>query len=87
MAAEGVRIDLLLLECVGTLVKGCVEPRAGLPLWDGGLRDVAAAKLREMGVSSEPMTVVDLARVVGVLGPDPAVVVVNPPKKRRKRCT
>ena len=84
----GARLDLFLLECVGTIVKTTVEPRAGMPLWDGGLKEVAAAKLKEMGVSDQEITVVDLARMMGVLGPDPAVVVVNPPKKRRaRRCT
>jgi hypothetical protein len=82
--SQGVRIDLLLLECVGQVVRTCVEPRCkDLPLWDGGLRDVAAAKLKEMGVTDQPLTVVDLARIAGILGPDPnEVVVVNPSRRR-----
>lgn len=83
---SGVRLDLILLECVGTLVRTCVEPQCkNLPLWDGGLRDVAAAKLKEMGVPDEPVTFVTMARKVGILGEDPSVIVVNPPKRRRAR--
>jgi len=80
----GVRLDLLILECVGQVVKTCVEPRCkDMPIWDGGLRDVMAEKLKEVGISSEPVTIVHVARAVGILGPDPDVIVVNPPRKRR----
>jgi hypothetical protein len=81
MPVEGVRIDLLLLECVGQVIRTTVEPRTGIRLWDGGLRDVMAAKLSEMGISNQPMTLVDLARVAGVLGPDPNCIEVNPRKR------
>lgn len=79
---SGIRLDLLLLECVGQVVKTCVEPRCkGMPIWDAGGREIAAAKLKELGVSSEPVTVVDLARTAGFLGPDPNVIVVKNPRR------
>lgn len=82
--SNGIRLDLILLECVGSLVRTCVEPQCkGLPLWDGGLRDVAAAKLKEMGVPDEPVTFVTMARHAGILEPDPDVIVVNPRRRRR----
>lgn len=79
---SGVRLDLVLLECVGVVARN-VHPNAGL-VWDGGGREVMAEKLKEIGVSSEPLTLVDVARKVGVLGPDPNVIVVNPAKTKRR---
>jgi len=86
--SPGVRLDLLLLECLRTVVKTSIEPRCGnVPLWDAGVREIAAAKLKEMGVSSQPVTMVQAARGLGILGPDPDVVVVkaNPGKGRSRR--
>ena len=51
--------------------------------WDAGGRDVAAAKLRELGVSAKPLTLVDVARGVGFLGPDPDVIEVKPNRGQR----
>jgi hypothetical protein len=80
---NGLRLDLLLAECVGTVVKQVVEPRCGnAPIWDSGAREVALEKLHELGVPKDPLTLVDIARHVGFLGPDPTVIVVNPPRKR-----
>lgn len=86
MNESGVRLDLLLLECVGQVVKVCVEPRCkNIPLWDGGMREVALAKLKEMGVPDRPVTVVEVARGLGILGPDPNVIVVKANKRGSKR--
>ena len=82
----GVRLDLLLLECLGQVVKSTIEPRCkGVPLWDAGIRDVAAAKLKELGVPDRPVTVVEAARAAGFLGPDPDVIVVKPNPRRVPR--
>lgn len=79
----GVRLDLLLLECLGQVVKTTIEPRCkGVPLWDSGVRELAAAKLKELGVPDRPVTVVEAARAAGILGPDPDVIVV-PNRSRR----
>lgn len=81
MSNGGIRLDLLLAECVGQVVKQLVPN--GATVWDGGGREVAIAKLKEMGVTDNPLTMVDVARVCGLLGPDPNVVVVNPARVRR----
>lgn len=82
---SGVRLDLLLLDCVGTLVKAKVEPHAkGIPLWDGGVRDIAAELLKDWGVTSEPVTIVQVARRVGILRPEePDVIDVQPNRRKR----
>lgn len=84
---NGVRLDLLLLECVGQLCKTVIEPRCkGVPIWDSGVRDIAAEKLKEWGVPSEPVTVIQAARGLGILGPDPNVIVIpNRRNRGRKR--
>lgn len=85
MSSSGIRLDLLLAECVGEVVKRCVEPRCqNLPIWEGGGREVALAKLKEMGVTDKPLTMVDVARAAGILGPDPDVIVVNPARTKRR---
>lgn len=78
----GLRLDLLLLECVSVVVKSVPN---GATVWDGGGRDLAAAKLKELGVSDQSLTVVDVARAVGILRPDPNVIDVKPNGQNRKR--
>ena len=80
MNQNGVRLDLLLLECVGQVVRSNARAAA---VWDAGGRDVAAAKLRELGVSAKPLTLLDVARGVGFLGPDPDVIDVKVNRGRR----
>lgn len=77
---SGVRLDLLLTECVGEVVKRC----AGPAVWEHGGREVALEKLKELGVTDKPMTLVDAARACGILGPDPNVIVVENPKRKRR---
>jgi hypothetical protein len=84
--ASGIRIDQFLTACVTTVIGG-LHPNAKMVL-DAGGRDVIEAKLREMGVTDKPVTLVDAARAAGILGPDPNVIdveVENRPKKRRFR--
>lgn len=80
MSNGGVRLDALFLTCLERLV--CQNEKASM-LWQAGGREVAAEKLKEIGVSSQPMTLVDIARGVGFLGPDPNVIDV--PTKPNKR--
>jgi hypothetical protein len=86
MTQSGFRLDLFLLECVGQVCKMGIEPKLnsmlgtqGLPFWDGCLKEIAEAKLHEMGVSSQPIGPVDFARYAGILGPDPNVIDVENP--------
>lgn len=79
---SGVNIQDLFLSCLESLVSR--NEKASM-LWQAGGRDVAAEKIREMGVSSKPMTLVDIARGVGFLGPDPNEIVIENPKRRGRR--
>lgn len=80
---SGFRVDALLLDCAGAVCKA-LEPKVNnLPIWDAGGREVLAAKLKEMGVPETPVTVVQIARSLGILGKDPAEVKENPSRKRR----
>lgn len=78
---SGVRLDLVLLECLGRLAE--VHPNV-LTIWKAGGRDVAAEKLKEMGVPTEPVTVVQAARGLGILGPDPNEIVIRQNKRRAR---
>ena len=82
---NGIRIDQFLTACVTTVIGG-LHPHAKTILDTGG-RDVIAAKLNEMGVPDRPLTLLDAARHVGILGPDPNVIdvqVLNPRKSKRR---
>lgn len=80
---SGVRLDALLLSCLDTIAG--THEKASM-VWNAGGRDVMAEKLKEIGISSKPMTMVDIARGCGILGPDPnEVVIENAAKKRRAR--
>ncbi len=78
----GVRLDMLLLDCLGTVAVSVGGPRAE-QIWNGVLRDVAAEKLKECGVPDRPLSAIDAARHIGILGPDPDVIEV----KRKRRAT
>ncbi len=81
---SSVNLRGLLLECVGQVVKAVVEPRCkGIPIWDAGAKAIAAEKLKEMGVP-EDVTFIEIARTVGILGPDPNEIVITNPKRRRR---
>lgn len=83
----GVRLDLLLLECLGQVVKQTIEPRCkNIPLWDGAIREIAHEKLKELGVPDQPVTFIEVARTIGILGPDPnEIVIENRSSMKRKR--
>jgi len=86
--SQGLYLHDFLLQCLGTLIQGTVEPRCGgAPLWNTGLKEVASEKLVEMGVPKDPITFVTIARTVGILGPDPNVIEVpnRSPKRRTRR--
>lgn len=68
MPPISVRVDKLLLGLAEHTVKKGIEPRLGnAPLWEGGLGAVIETALNEGGVSSQELTMVDLARKVGIL--------------------
>ena len=48
----------------------------GKEVWDGGLKEVVAQAIQDMGVPSEDLTAVEAARALGVL---------NGGKRRRRR--
>ena len=84
--SAGLDLHGFLLTCLGRLVQTTVEPRCqNVPLWNSGLKEIASAKLTEMGVPEGPIPIVDIARAAGILGPDPNVIVVNPSRKRPRR--
>lgn len=80
----GVRLDLLMLDCLGQVAVSIAGPRAQM-VWEGVVRDIAAEKLKEIGVPDRPVTAVEAARHVGLLGPDPNIIDVRPNRKRRGR--
>ena len=79
----GFRIDEFLTVCVSSVISR-IHPHAATVMEAGG-RELVAAKIRELGVPDRPVTIVDAARHVGFLGPDPNVIVVNPKKRRARR--
>lgn len=79
---SGVRLDLLLLSCVEGLVSR--NEKAAM-IWQAGGREVVGEKIKEIGVTSKPLTLVDVARGVGFLGPDPNVIEIENKPKRKKR--
>ena len=82
--AAGFRIDQFLTASITTVISR-LHPHAKTVM-DAGGSDVVAAKLKEMGVTDRPVTLVDACRAAGFLGPDPSIIdveVVN--RKRTKR--
>jgi hypothetical protein len=63
------RLDIALVRAGELLVKRAVEPRVNLPLWDGfGIGEFVEALVTErLGVPSTPLTLVDVARELGIL--------------------
>jgi hypothetical protein len=62
------RLDQLVLNCAEHVVKTAIEPRlSNLPLWDGGGGELVAEYVKLAGVPSKPLTVVDMARLAGIL--------------------
>lgn len=80
---SGFRVDALLLDCAGHVCKALEPKLNNLPIWDAGAREMLQAKLKEMGVPETPVTMVQIARKLGILGEDPAEVKENPSRKRR----
>ena len=68
-----------IVDLLGRFVRECVEPRVNnIPLWEGGLREVATQFVIENGVPSQPISMVELARRCGMLKPVKAVRNVRP---------
>jgi hypothetical protein len=68
--AASTRVDLLAEVLLERCVKNMVEPRCNnLPLWDGGLGDVARAAIAESPLAGLSLGPVDIAREIGILKP------------------
>lgn len=62
------RVDLALLRAGEFVVKRKLEPRIGFPVWDRGLGDFVRAFVTErLNVPTTPVTLVDVARELGIL--------------------
>lgn len=63
------RLDIALVRAGELVVKRAIEPRVGIPLWDGwGVGDLFESLVVErLKVPATPVTLVDVARIVGVL--------------------
>lgn len=80
----GVRLDLLLTDCLGAVAVAIGGPKAKM-VWDAAGREIFQEKLKESGMPDRPVTAIEAARHVGILGPDPNVIEVKPNRKRRSR--
>lgn len=65
------RCDIALVRMGELLVRNAVEPACGgVRLWDGGVGElVEAYVVEQLGVPTEPVTLVEIARNVGILKP------------------
>lgn len=85
------RLDQLIIGCMELLCRGYVEPRIGnLPLWDRAVGPVVEQLVVDAGVPAIPVTAVDVARMLGVLRPEPRAIAANPAvggsgRRRRKK--
>lgn len=63
------RLDIALVRATELVIRRAVEPRVGIALWDGwGVGDlVERVVVERLKVPATPVTLVDVARVVGVL--------------------
>lgn len=60
------RLDVLVARSARKII-GNIEQQAGVPIWNKGLGDLVEAFITEYGVPSKPYTIVDLARMCGLL--------------------
>lgn len=79
----GVRVDLFLAQCME--VFACRFHPHIKSVMDAGGREVLQKKLNEIGVTDREVTLLDAARQVGFIGPDPNVIDVEPVRVNRKR--
>lgn len=63
------RLDIALVRAGELVVKRAIEPRVGVPLWDGwGVGDLFESLVVErLKVPATPVTLVDVARTLGIL--------------------
>lgn len=63
------RLDIGLVRVGELVVKRAIEPRVGIPLWDGwGVGELFESIVVErLKVPATPVTLVDVARMLGVL--------------------
>ena len=63
------RLDIALVRAGELVVRRAIEPRVGVPLWDGwGVGDlVERVVVERLKVPATPLTLVDVARELGIL--------------------
>jgi hypothetical protein len=66
MPVTGVRINLAR-GIVGLIGQAAARIPHGREVWDGGLKDVVAQAIQDIGVPTEELTAVEAARAIGVL--------------------
>jgi hypothetical protein len=60
--------DHLVVGLAEAVVRKQLEPRLkNVPLWDAGLGEVIETAVSEAGISTKPLSMVDLARAAGIL--------------------
>ena len=62
------RLDLLLLALLESACKQHVDPRLPVPVWGDGLRQQAAAALKQAGIPDQPITHVQVGNLRVPLG-------------------
>lgn len=67
------RLDQLVIACAHRFFAN-LEQAAGVPLWESGIRQVVETAVAESPIPKQPVTPVDLARFLGILGPAPASI-------------
>ena len=62
------RADVALVRVSELVVRRHLEPRLGFPVWDRGGKELVERFVTErLGVPSTPLTLVDVARELGIL--------------------
>lgn len=66
----GTRVRINLARGIVSLIgQAAARIPHGQQVWDGGLKDVIAAVIEDIGVPTEELTVVEAARHIGILHP------------------
>jgi hypothetical protein len=65
--SNGIRLDQLAVDLCGKACKSMLEPQfQNAPLWDKGLKQITEAAVKNIGVPSKEVTVLDFAKGLGL---------------------